>query len=102
MTGLTAPEIKHIMGGIATAKTAAGSPAEGGADPDAEYNARLPADATALPLALDHSFPRQGDRHPARDRTPPLYVRRLRAAGGPAGPRTERAWRAFRRSGGDP
>src|SRR5260370_4269534 len=82
MTGLTPAAIKHIMGAIATAKTGRRR-----GYLDAKHDARLSADAPALPLAVDCPVAQEGDRHPARDRPSPLYLCRLRPPGGPAGAR---------------
>src|SRR2546430_14804215 len=80
MTGLTPPAVQHIMGSIATAKTGRRR-----GHHDAKHDARLSPDAPALPLALHHPVPQEGDRDPAGGRPPPLHLRRLRTAGGPAG-----------------
>src|SRR5205807_4470773 len=86
MTGLTPPTIKHIMGGIATAKTGRRR-----GHRDAQYDARLSPDAPALPLAVHHPVPEEGDRDPAGGRPPPLHLRRVRTPGCPAGARPSRA-----------
>ena len=94
MTGLTPPAFQHIMGSIATAKTGRRR-----GHHDAQHDARLSPDAPALPLALHHPVPQEGDRDPAGGRPPPLHLRRLRTAGGPAGARSPGARDRPRRQG---
>src|SRR6266550_7543137 len=97
MTGLTPPTIKHIMGSIATAKTGRRR-----GHHDAQHDARLSPDAPALPLAVHHPVPQEGNRDPAGGWPPPLHLRRLRAAGGPAGACAPGARYRPRRPGGHP